>query len=254
MLLPVSQNFTKLVPTAALSVFYLCAFYLLTFVANKIPIVASGANNTTESILPSAWGHHWHDIRNLKSIYKFFWNEPLNAFPYCTFKDICAYRLGHHSLNCRPVNVLDLIHYEKNKSLQYLQSYYSYRPYEQKHGESAWTLYYQAVYLPQVFHIDKRTAHLSNLIVNGDITRQEALDILEQPTLNSEELLELVNLVSLKLKIPYDHALNPAKYVLPTSHLKFASSSRLIDKYTQLYYSSNSDYQKEQIFSCLSLS
>ena len=38
MLLPVSQNFTKLIPTVALSIFYLCAFYLLTFVANKIPI------------------------------------------------------------------------------------------------------------------------------------------------------------------------------------------------------------------------
>ena len=38
MLLPVSQNFTKLVPTAALSFFYLCAFYLLTFVVNKLPI------------------------------------------------------------------------------------------------------------------------------------------------------------------------------------------------------------------------
>jgi small multidrug resistance pump len=38
MLLPFSQNFTKLVPTAALSFFYLCAFYLLTFVVNKLPI------------------------------------------------------------------------------------------------------------------------------------------------------------------------------------------------------------------------
>ena len=38
MLLPVTQNFTKLVPTVALAFFYLCAFYLLTFVANKIPI------------------------------------------------------------------------------------------------------------------------------------------------------------------------------------------------------------------------
>jgi multidrug transporter EmrE-like cation transporter len=38
MLLPVSQNFTKLAPTAALSFFYLCAFYLLTFVVNKLPI------------------------------------------------------------------------------------------------------------------------------------------------------------------------------------------------------------------------
>ena len=38
MLLPASQNFTKLVPTLALSAFYLTAFYLLTFVVNKLPI------------------------------------------------------------------------------------------------------------------------------------------------------------------------------------------------------------------------
>ena len=38
MLLPVSQNFTKLIPTLALSAFYLTAFYLLTFVVNKLPI------------------------------------------------------------------------------------------------------------------------------------------------------------------------------------------------------------------------
>ena len=38
MLLPVSQNFTKLIPTVALAVFYLTAFYLLTFVVNKLPI------------------------------------------------------------------------------------------------------------------------------------------------------------------------------------------------------------------------
>ena len=38
MLLPASQNFTKLIPTVALSIFYLSAFYLLTFVVNKLPI------------------------------------------------------------------------------------------------------------------------------------------------------------------------------------------------------------------------
>ena len=38
MLLPVSQNFTKLIPTVALSIFYLTALYLLTFVVNKLPI------------------------------------------------------------------------------------------------------------------------------------------------------------------------------------------------------------------------
>ena len=37
-LLPVSQNFTKIIPTFFLSIFYICALYLLTFVVSKLPI------------------------------------------------------------------------------------------------------------------------------------------------------------------------------------------------------------------------
>ena len=38
MLLPVTQNFTRITPTIFLGIFYLSAFYLLTFVVDKIPI------------------------------------------------------------------------------------------------------------------------------------------------------------------------------------------------------------------------
>ena len=38
MLLPVSQNFTKIIPTTILAVLYLLSFYLITFVVDKIPI------------------------------------------------------------------------------------------------------------------------------------------------------------------------------------------------------------------------
>ena len=38
MLLPVSQNFTKIVLTATLAVLYLLPFYLITFVVDEIPI------------------------------------------------------------------------------------------------------------------------------------------------------------------------------------------------------------------------
>ena len=37
-MLPVSQNFTRLIPTTFLAVFYISALYLLTFVVNKLPI------------------------------------------------------------------------------------------------------------------------------------------------------------------------------------------------------------------------
>ena len=56
MLLPVTQNFTKFIPTTFLTIFYLCAFYLLTFVVNKLPIAIvyatwSGLGIFTISIL-----------------------------------------------------------------------------------------------------------------------------------------------------------------------------------------------------------
>jgi len=56
MLLPVSQNFTKVIPTVALSIFYLSAFYFLTFVVDKLPIAVvyatwSGLGIFTISIL-----------------------------------------------------------------------------------------------------------------------------------------------------------------------------------------------------------
>jgi len=56
MLLPISQNFTQLIPSVTLSIFYLSAFYLLTFVVNKLPIAIvyatwSGLGIFTISIL-----------------------------------------------------------------------------------------------------------------------------------------------------------------------------------------------------------
>ena len=38
MLLPATQNFTKITPSVILATCYMSAFYLLTFVVNKIPI------------------------------------------------------------------------------------------------------------------------------------------------------------------------------------------------------------------------
>ena len=46
MLLPISQNFTKIIPTTVLGVLYLLSFYLITFVVDKIPI----------AIVYAAWG------------------------------------------------------------------------------------------------------------------------------------------------------------------------------------------------------
>ena len=56
MLLPVSQNFSKVIPTVCLTIFYLISFYLMTFVMDKLPIAIvyatwSGLGIFTISIL-----------------------------------------------------------------------------------------------------------------------------------------------------------------------------------------------------------
>ena len=56
MLLPVSQNFTKVIPTVCLAIFYLTSFYLMTFVMDKLPIAIvystwSGLGVFTRAIL-----------------------------------------------------------------------------------------------------------------------------------------------------------------------------------------------------------
>ena len=38
MLLPVSQNFNKIIPTVCLTIFYLVSFFLMTFVMDKLAI------------------------------------------------------------------------------------------------------------------------------------------------------------------------------------------------------------------------
>ena len=73
MLLPVSQNFTKIIPTTTLAVFYLLSFYLITFVVDKIPIAIvyatwSGLGVLTVAILGYVFFKHslsWQAVLGL---------------------------------------------------------------------------------------------------------------------------------------------------------------------------------------------
>lgn len=52
------------------------------------------------------------------------------------------------------------------------------------------TRFLQCYYLPTKFGKDKRKSHYSSLIVSGQMTREEALALLEKPLYPSEELLQ----------------------------------------------------------------
>ena len=69
-----------------------------------------------------------------------------------------------------------------------LKDVFGWVDYGGKHYESFYTKFYQAFILPEKFKIDKRKAHLSNLILSGEISRDMALAELTKPLYDSFEL------------------------------------------------------------------
>lgn len=144
-----------------------------------IRYILSGTNFATERVMPSAWVYSKFDLTNLMGIHKTYGEVPLRMLP----------RLGVWQKNyyekirgIKMVNILDLIPYRKLNAKQLLMGEYGWRDYGGKHYESIFTRFYQGYILPRKYGVDKRKAHLSNLILNGEITRDQAIEALSHPT------------------------------------------------------------------------
>ncbi|ROV56168.1 N-acetyl sugar amidotransferase, partial [Vibrio ponticus] len=66
-----------------------------------------------------------------------------------------------------------------------------WKDYGVKHGESKFTKFFQNYYLPKKFGYDKRRAHLSSLILAGELSRSEALLEIKRPLYQSEHEINL---------------------------------------------------------------
>lgn len=158
------------------------AIYSLLFqVANKkgIKYIIYGNNFASESILPETWsyGHlDWFYIRAI--LKKFAPRLKLKNFPTIT---IIKYFYYTFVKRIRIVSVLNYIHYKKEDAMSVLQKELGWKYYGGKHYESIYTRFFQGHILPEKFGIDKRKAHLSALVLSGQITREEALKELNKP-------------------------------------------------------------------------
>ncbi|MBL0311105.1 MAG: hypothetical protein IPP78_00025 [Holophagaceae bacterium] len=75
----------------------------------------------------------------------------------------------------RVVRPLDLLYYNQAEAIATLEKEFGWQYYGGKHYESRWTRFFQGWWLVNRFGYDKRLAHLSSLIVTGQITCEEAL-------------------------------------------------------------------------------
>lgn len=158
---------------------------LLYKIASKhnVKYILAGTNISTESILPKAWSQGHSDWKYIRSLQKKFGSAKLNTFPHYGILRL-FYNIVIRKIKF--ISILNYTDYVKENAMKVLVNELGWENYGGKHHESIYTHFYQSVILPEKFGFDKRRAHLSSLIMAGQISRAEALDEMNKPPVSKE--------------------------------------------------------------------
>jgi N-acetyl sugar amidotransferase len=170
---------------------------------NGIKYILTGANYSTECVRePLEWHYHATDLRQLKDIHKRFGTRPLKSFP---LTDIFTYRIFYRFFkNVRVVKPLNFIPFHKESAMQELADKFGWQRYAHKHYESRFTRFYEGYWLPTKFGYDKRRAHFSSLILTGQMSRAEALEKIDLPAFNPDDVAQDFEYIATKLGLGVD--------------------------------------------------
>ncbi len=192
---------------------YVAALHKLA-VKKGLRYILSGHNLATEGVLPSAWGHNSRDLRHINAIQKRFGTMKLRKYPKLSLPyDVIYCRLIKRITK---VDVLNYFPYVKAEAMTLIEREFDWKYYGGKHYESVFTRFFQTYYLPVKFGYDKRRAHLSSLVVSGQMTRAEALEKMKENLYSPESLREDKLYIARKLGISVEEFDNIMKLPLKT--------------------------------------
>ncbi|MBH1942056.1 N-acetyl sugar amidotransferase [Mobilitalea sibirica] len=165
----------------------------------KLKYMLNGSNFATEGILPNSWGQAAIDYKNIKGVYnKFGRGKSIKKYPHFNI-----WQYFYLQQKVIRVNLLNYIDYSKREAIDTLKREFDWKYYGGKHFESRFTKFFQSYYLPQKFGYDKKRAHLSSLIVGGEMSREEAIiEMEDSSSYTLEEMLEDRDYILKKLDIP----------------------------------------------------
>ena len=198
---------------------------------NKIKYILSGTNIFTEHAMPKEWIWRKSDIRNIKSIHKKHGSVKIKTYPTMNFFD--WYISKYLNFGPKLIEPLNMINYKKTYAVEILKSNYGWTEYEDKHFESFFTKFYQAYILKKKFNVDKRKSHLSCLIRNKEITRDDALKILEKDEYPGDFERDK-NYFCKKLDFS-EEEFDEILRTKPVSHLDFDNSEKIFKFSKKLY-------------------
>lgn len=187
-----------------------------------VKYILNGYNIATEIVAdPASWGKDGGptgDSTFMKDVVKKYCNIPIKKYTYTNgfkHKVFIPYFMG-----VKTIKPLNLVPFTRTEMLETLGREYGYEPYGQKHFEDLITKFLEGWWVPSRFGHDIRRAQLSSLIFTGQMSRDEALDILKEPPLTEEESKQLFSEVANRLEISEEELMKFHNMPKCTEHFK----------------------------------
>ncbi len=200
-----------------------------------VKYILNGYNICTEIIAdPNSWGKgcgQTGDGTYMKDVVKKHCSIPIKQYTFTSgfkHKFWIPYVLGVKTL--KPLN---LVPFTRESMINTLVKEYGYEPYGQKHFEDLLTKFLEGYWMPTRFGHDIRRAQLSSLVITGQISRDDALKILEEPPVTDEEALSMLKEVANKLQITEEELMS--FHEMPESTERFKGQTLLYNFGIKLY-------------------
>lgn len=200
-----------------------------------VKYILNGYNISTEVVSnPASWardGGPTGDSTFMKDVVRKYCSIPIKKYTFTNgfkHKFYIPYVLG-----IKTVKPLNLVPVTRQQMVDTLAKEYDYEPYRQKHFEDLLTKFLEGWWIPTRFGHDIRRAQLSSLVVTGQMSRDEALKILEAPPLSEEESKALFTEVAERLQISEEELRK--FHELPPCTEKFRSQAGLHRMGIKLY-------------------
>ena len=200
-----------------------------------VKYILNGYNISTEIIAdPESWekgSGPTGDGTFMRDVIKKYCSIPIKNY---TFTNGFKHKFWiPYVLGVKTIKPLNLVPITKEKMIQTLSEEYGYVPYGQKHFEDLLTKFLEGWWTPTRFGHDIRRAQLSSLVVTGQMTREEALEILSKPPITEDESKALFTEVAKRLEISEEELM--ALHDMPECTDKFKSQEKIYALGIKLY-------------------
>jgi N-acetyl sugar amidotransferase len=165
-----------------------------------IKYILNGGNISTECVKRPLDIIYWGtDMIHIKDIINRYGTLSMDTYP---FSSVFYHKLYLQFFRgVKVLKPLNYISYVKQDAMDLMKKEYGWKQYSQKHFESRFTRFFEGYWLTTRFDFDMRRVDLSSLILTEQITRNDALAILEEPPYDLENIQQDFDYIAKKLNI-----------------------------------------------------